>query len=381
MSSEKNYTIDVLKKLVNIPSINPPGKETRIAEYIAGLLKEIEIPSRVDNIKESRANVTGFLNGPDDGPVLVLNGHLDTVPVKEGWNHDPFAGEISGNKIFGLGTSDMKGAIASMICAAKKIKESKVKLKGSLILSFVADEERNNAGTILFLKKHKNIDYTVIGEPSNLDIVISNRGVVRFEINTSGTAGHASNPANGTNAIYKMNKVLGRIIELADSYGSNRNNYSDRPSLSVTMINGGTAENIIPDRCEIIIDRRTVYGESTADVKKEITALLKDIEKNDETFKYSCEISEELSSWKAEDNSRLLKYAFRVYQERFHKKPELTDLGATCEAALFAERGIDTLVFGPGNIKQAHTKDEFVEISQLKEAAEYYYMLIREILT
>ena len=257
MSSEKNYTIDVLKKLVNIPSINPPGKETRIAEYIAGLLKEIEIPFRVDNIKESRANVTGFLNGPDNGPVLVLNGHLDTVPVKEGWNHDPFAGEISGNKIFGLGTSDMKGAIASMICAAKKIKESKVKLKGSLILSFVAD----------------------------------------------------------------------------------------------------------------------------ADVKKEITSLLKDIEKNDETFKYSCEIFKELSSWKAEDNSRLLKYAFRVFQERFHKKPELTDLGATCEAALFAERGIDTLVFGPGNIKQAHTKDEFVEISQLKEAAEYYYMLIREILT
>ena len=172
MSFENDYIVDVLRDLIRVPSFNPPGNETQIAECIKSILEKIDIPARVEPVDKNRANVTGIMKGAGSGPVLVLNGHLDTVPVKESWVHDPFSGDMEGNRIYGRGTADMKGAIAAMIGAAKKIKESVEKINGSLILSFVADEERNNAGTIEFLEKYKNIDYAVVGEPSDLDIVI-----------------------------------------------------------------------------------------------------------------------------------------------------------------------------------------------------------------
>jgi acetylornithine deacetylase/succinyl-diaminopimelate desuccinylase family protein len=381
MATCDEYVIDVLKNLIRVPSFNPPGNEKKIAECIKGILKKTDIPAEVEPVGNNRANVTGILRGDATGPVLVLNGHLDTVPVKEGWDHDPFSGETYGDKIYGRGAADMKGAIAAMIGAAKRIQESKDKIKGSLLLSFVADEERKNVGTIRFLEKYKDIDYAVVGEPSDLDIVISNRGVLRLEISTYGKAGHASNPSGGINAIYQMNKAISSLMELAESYGSNTKNYTNKPSLSVSLIKGGTAENIIPDTCEIIIDRRTVYHENTEEVIKEITGRFEEIRRKDSTFDYSYKVTEELGPWKTRDDSGLLKMADRIYQGCFNKKPVLKDLGASCETTLFAEKGADTMVFGPGSIKQAHTKDEYVEISQLKGACEYYYRLIKEVLS
>lgn len=381
MGTCDDYIIDVLKELIRIPSFNPPGNEIQIAECIRGILKKIDIPAEVEPVDKDRANVTGILKSAGPGPVLVLNGHLDTVPVKENWGHDPFSGEIDGNRIYGRGAADMKGAIAAMIGAAKKLKESNDKIKGTLLLSFVADEERKNSGTMRFLEKYKDIDYAVVGEPSDLDIVISNRGVLRLEISTFGKAGHASNPSGGINAIYRMNKAISSLMELAESYGSNTENYTQKPSLSVSLIKGGTAENIIPDACEIVIDRRTVYHENTQEVIEEITGRFEEIRRKDSTFDYSYKVTEELGPWKAGDDSGLLKMAGRVYQGCFKKRPVLKDLGATCETALFAEKGADTMVFGPGSIKQAHTKDEYIEISQLTGACEYYYRLIKEVLS
>lgn len=380
MTPDREYITEVLQELVKVNSVNPPGNEKVIAERVAALLEEIGIPSTVDHISETRANAIGFLKGQNAGSVLVLNGHLDTVPVKEAWSHSPFDGDIVGNRMYGLGTADMKGGIASMMAAMKMIKESNEKLGGSVILSCVADEERNNLGTRHFLNHCESIDYAVIGEPTNLDIVTSHRGVMRFRITTFGTAGHASNPSPYANAIYKINPVIRQLIERADTYGVGGKDYSARPSLSVTMVRGGTAENIIPDRCEIIIDRRIVYYEKMNDVEGEISALLKEIEENDQEFRYDLETTTTLDAWKVRDDSVLLKHGNQAYQKCFHQKPELTDLGATCEAALFAAKGIDTFVFGPGDIKNAHSKDEYVEISQLVKATAYYYALIREVL-
>jgi len=378
--SDEAYIRGVLQELVKIPSINPPGNENVIAERVAGLLKEIGVVSRVDHVSKTHANTVGFLNEGNAGPALVLNGHLDTVPVKEDWTHPPFAGEVVGTRMYGLGAADMKGGVASMIGAVKMLLESKAKIEGSLILSFVADEEGGNAGTRHFLNTYRNLDYAVIGEPTGLNIVVSHRGVMRFRISTFGRAGHASNPSQGTNAIYKMNTLISRLMKQAETYSMDRRDYSASPSLSVSMIHGGTAENIIPARCEIIIDRRTTYDEKMKDVEGEIRGLLGQIEKKDDEFKYSFETTTAVEAWKVKDDSLCLRYGDQAYQTCFHEKPEFTDLGATCEAALFAAKGIDTFVFGPGNIENAHAKDEYVEIDQLTKAAQYYYLLIKQVL-
>jgi acetylornithine deacetylase/succinyl-diaminopimelate desuccinylase family protein len=380
MTSSEAYITGILQELVRISSINPPGNEKILAEHIASLLQDIGITTRIQTVNETRANAIGLLNGEKNGPILTLNGHLDTVPVKEDWNYPPFDGKIEGPRLYGLGSADMKGGIAAMIGAAKRIKESGEKLKGSLILSFVADEERKNAGTLKFLDEYKNIDYAVIGEPTSLNIVTSHRGVSRFRIKVFGKAGHASNPAQGVNAIYKMNGVISRLMILAESYCGDKKDYSSYPSLSVSIIEGGTAENIIPDKCEIIIDRRTVAGEKPADVGKEISSILEEVVREDKEFTYSFEIFVWVDAWKAKDDSKLLGFCDRAYQDCFNTNPVYTDLGATCEAILFAQRGVDVIVFGPGDMKNAHTKNEYIEIDQLIKAEDYYYRLIKEIL-
>jgi acetylornithine deacetylase len=380
MTVDRTYITEVLRELVSVSSVNPPGDEKALAERISGLLQHIGIPSIVDSIDETRANVVGTLAGSGDGPVLVLNGHLDTVPVKEDWEHPPLAGEVVGGRIYGLGAADMKGGIASMIGAVKEIKESGEGIKGTVILAFVADEEIGNAGARHFLSSHVPIDCAIIGEPTNLEIVNSHRGVVRFRITTFGTAGHASNPSQGSNAIYKMNQAISGLKNLADTYGAKDKELWQRPTLAVTQIHGGTGDNVIPDRCEIVVDRRIVYGEERNRVEEEILAPLKELEQRDETLRYTLETTTALDAWRAEDDSRILKHASQAYQECFHRPPTFLDLGATCEAALFGAKGIDTFVFGPGHISKAHTKDEWVEIEQLVKAAEFYTAVIRKVL-
>ena len=376
----KDFIIETLKKLININTINPPGNERTLAEYIKSLLDEIGIYSKVHLLEKNRANVIGVLGNNDNGPILVLNGHLDTVPVTGMWDCDPFGGEVIGSKLYGLGSVDMKGAIAAMIGAVKKIKESQDNLKGMLVLSFVADEEKNNSGTIDFLKRFKKINYTVIGEPTNLNLVISNRGVLRLKIFTHGISGHCSSPESGINAIYKMIGVIEKLRENTHIVDSRNNNYLSKPSISINMIKGGTAENIIPDICEIVLDRRLTYTEDKNEVEREIVDILENFKKEDKEFKYSYKKIAEMDSWKIDEDSKFLKYCKKAYINCFSGNPILKDLGATSEASLFAEKGIETIIFGPGDIKMAHSKNEYVKAEQVLEAARYYYFLIKEIL-
>ena len=381
MGSLKKYIVNVLGELVAIPSVNPPGNEKMIAERVSAFLEESGIAASVDVIDGERANVVGLLRGEHPRPILVLNGHLDTVPVKDNWDYPPFEATIENDRMFGLGAADMKGGIASMLGAAKVLAASNEKLKGTLMLTFVADEERKNLGTLRFLENYRDIDYAVIGEPTNLHIVTTHRGVMRFRICTFGRAAHASNPSHGENAIYKMNEVIHACMSLEKRYHSVSSSYVQRPSLSITGIKGGTAENIVPDTCEIIIDRRTVPAETAEEIEESFRTQLEEIKKKDKEFNYSLEILTAVNAWKVRDDSVLLRYGIEAYGKCFGRNPELRDLGATCEATLFAQRGIDTIVFGPGNILAAHTKNEFIRILQLEQAAEYYRTLTKEVLS
>lgn len=376
---DKDFIIETLKKLININTINPPGNEKMLAEFIKRILDGIGIYSEVSLIEGNRANLTGIL-GCNNGTVLVLNGHLDTIPVMGRWDYDPFGGKVDGGKVYGLGSADMKGAIAAMIGAVKKIKESSDNLKGMLLLSFVADEEKNNLGTIDFLKSFKKINYAIIGEPTNLNIVVSNRGVLRLKITTHGISGHCSNPRSGINAIYKMIGIIEKLREYAHTIDSINSDYSHKPSMSINMINGGTAENTIPDICEIVLDRRLTYREDKNEVEREIINILEDFKEKDKEFKYSYKKIVKMDPWKVDENLEFLKYCKKAFINCFSKDPVFRDLGGTSEAALFAKKGIDTVIFGPGDIKMAHSKNEYVNINKVLEAARYYYFLIKEIL-
>jgi succinyl-diaminopimelate desuccinylase len=373
--------VRLARDLIGIPSFNPPGDERPLAELLQRELGRLGIESEVQGVSETRANVVGTIAGASPGPVLVLNGHLDTVPAEQGWASDPLQGLEREGKLFGLGAVDMKGAVAAMVLAASEIlKRGRRGMKGRLVLAFVADEERSNLGTLRFLSSTDRFDYAVIGEPTGLNPVTSNRGTLRLRIAVHGLAGHSSNPEAGVNAIYKMARLIEAIRERAALLAGGRGHYSEKPALSATMIRGGTAENIIPDYCELVVDRRVLPAEKSEDVVRELVAVIEQARGEDRQFRYSYDKIDELRPWQARPGSRLLEIAGTVYRSLFGGEPVPRDLGGTCEARLFSEHGADTLVFGPGGIEQAHTRDEWVQIDQLLRAAEFYEQLARSIL-
>lgn len=378
---ESKFVTDILKSLIQIPSMNPPGKEAKIAESVVHMFGDMGIESEIHYLSGGdRANVVVILDSGKKGPIFVLNGHLDTVPIKDNWDHEPFKGEIVNGRLYGLGASDMKSGLAAIMVAVNEIKNEIEKLNGTLIVSFVSDEEKNNLGTTDFLNRYKNIDYALIAEPSDLSIVRSNRGTTRFKLTIYGVAGHSSNPVNGVNAIYKAVDVINALKDYGNKICHDQN-YCTSPSIAVTMINGGTAENIIPDKCEIIVDRRMVYGESKEKVEGEILDILESFAKKDEQFKYSYCTTECMDSWRVKRDSKLMKYCEGAIKDCLLVKPNYMDFQGTTEAALFAKKGIDTVIFGPGDLKQAHSKNESVEIEQVMKSSRLFYILIKKVLS
>lgn len=378
----QGFIARTLQKMISIDSRNPPGAEKVLAEYLRGILVEHGIESQVQDLGSRRANLVASISGARSGPVLILNGHLDTVPAEGAWEHDPFVGIVEGGKIYGLGAADMKGAISAMIATMLRIrKDFAHKMKGKVLLVRVADEERRNFGSKSFLKTPPEVDYAVIGEPTNMDLAVSNRGVLRVVITTSGKAAHCSNPGAGVNAIYKMQKVVAALEEDALRISAGESEYYAKPSLAVTLIKGGTGENIIPDTCEITIDRRVTSEESIDGVERGINDILKTLRVEDHELEYSVRRTEQLAGWAAKHNSALLQLSKKVYRRCLLRDPVMRDLGGTSEAGLFAAAGIDTLLCGPGDIRVAHSRYESVPLPQLEEAAAFYYELAQEILS
>jgi succinyl-diaminopimelate desuccinylase len=365
--------LNLLREVIGIRTENPPGGEKALALRLQSILKKHSIRAVVDTVAPGRANLIARVDGAFPGPMLVFNGHLDTVPVEGAWSHDPFAGALVRGRLIGLGAADMKGALVAMMLALLAAQKRRNLMCGALMLAFVADEERTNLGTIDFLNRYAKPDYAVIGEPTHMNLVTSNRGTLRLRVTTHGLAAHCSNPKAGTNAIYAMAELIARLRKYAGSFDGASGHYTKRPSLSVTMVKGGSAENVIPDSCQITIDRRLVYGESARSAESEIIRLLG-------KAPFTWERIDTMAPWRVQDGSRLLEYCKTAHRKCFGGKTLLRDLGGTSEAGLFSAKGIDTITVGPGDIAQAHNKDEYVEIDQVLKAVDFYDALTREIL-
>ncbi|MEM4091249.1 MAG: M20/M25/M40 family metallo-hydrolase [Thermoplasmatales archaeon] len=164
----------------------------------------------------SRPSVVGILEGEKYGLTLMLNGHLDTVPIgdRSSWSVDPFGGEIIDGKIYGRGATDMKGGVAAMISASHAVIKSVLNLRGKLLLTFVADEEGRGMGIQDLLHNGYRFDFAVIGEPTGLKVRTAHRGVANIKIVSKGKVYHASTPQKGHNAIYDMSRVCLVLEEL-----------------------------------------------------------------------------------------------------------------------------------------------------------------------
>jgi acetylornithine deacetylase/succinyl-diaminopimelate desuccinylase family protein len=381
---EKNV-VKLITDLVRIPSIS--GEERELADYLFDKMKELGFQVTLYEADKNRPNLVGVLSSGKPGPKLLLNGHMDTVPPGnlEKWSFDPYSGEIKGRRLYGRGSCDMKGGIASMLNAVETILDEGIEIMGDLVLCMVVDEERGGyKGTEYIMKKGIRGDYALIAEPSKMNVLIANKGDLGMNLKVYGKAAHAANPQMGINAIHNLIKIVNRILEIPDklNWSAKTHHLVGSPTIGISVIEGGIQRNMVPDYCKAVIDRRIVPGlETIGEAKKEIELEVKAAMTEDPQIKAELDTFIEVEACEIGKNEKIVKTLLSSYKENFGLDPLVTGVSYFTDAHFMVNRyGIPTAIFGPGSIDQAHTVDEYVDIDQLVNASRVYALTITELL-
>lgn len=356
-------TLDILEKLVGFPSVvgTPNGE---IVEWIADYLKSLGIRAHVlPGPEGDRANLFATI-GPVDRPGYILSGHMDVVPAAEaGWNSDPFRTRIEDDRIYGRGTSDMKGFLAAVLAAVPAMLSRP--LSRPIQLAFSYDEEAGCRGVPHLLARLPDLCTSplgaIIGEPSGMRAILAHKGKAAARLTLKGRSGHSSRPDLGLNAIHAMTEVQQAAVAAAETLTQGPFEAEFEPpysSLSIGKISGGQAVNIIPELCSIELEARAT---SSADPETLLQPVRTAAEKlAARGFGVDWEI---LSSYPALLLSRGSPLA-GLLQDLTGCAP-LAAVSYGTEAGLYQRAGMDAIICGPGDIARAHKPNEFIETGEL----------------
>lgn len=366
--------IELLQRMIEFKTVNPPGNEKQLAEFLAGRMNSFGINATVDSLSENRANVTGRMKGTGTRKSLLFNGHLDTVPPGDiEWEHGPYSSDMAEDKIFGRGSADMKSGLAAMIIAAKAIKESHILLKGDLIISGTAGEETDSIGAFEFLRSGglDEVGAIVIGEPSSCGINVSEKGAFWLKITTFGKTAHGAFPDRGVNAIVNMNKLITELLSYQFKYEENK--LLGHPTMNISTIKGGVKTNVVPDICEVTIDIRTVPGMSHEEIFKDITNMINMMKLDIKGFEAEIEIINDRAAVETLSDDPFVIMAQKVIEEVLNKKVEPKGVNFYTDASVFLPKtNLPAIFYGPGDADMAHRPNEYVQVSRLIEAAKFY---------
>ncbi len=385
--------VEILGQLVAIPSVNPMGLpelaghsgEARLTDFLETLFCRLGLPSRRQRVEPGRDNILARLDGavsPEAGGKLLLwSVHQDTVPAT-GMTIPPWTPQVREDRLYGRGACDVKGGMAAMLVALSRILEHRPKALPTIVLGCTVNEEYGFTGASaltqlwtgqtdgVFVRKP---DAAIVAEPTSLQVVVAHKGVVRWRCRARGRAAHSAEPTAGENAIYRMARAL-MVIEryqrdVVQTLGSHP--LCGPATVSVGTISGGVSVNTVPDRCVIEIDRRLACGETPEAARKHLIEHLKEelgeapwLE-HDPPFMRGLPLSGDSNGPLAD---RLAAAVRQVAGDcRQIGVPYATD------AAAYAAVGVPAVVFGPGSIAQAHTGDEWIDLDQVRKAAEIFY--------
>lgn len=366
--------VGLLEQLVAFPSVNPPGHEFEIAQFVAKRLEELRFRVTLQDAAPGRPNVIGIIG--NGGKRLVFNTHLDVVPATS-WNHgDPFTPCTEQGKLYGRGAADPKGALAAMIVAAQAVIESGAKPTGELAVTAVVDEECASLGAKSLFRTFRG-DYGVVGEPTSLTPMIAHRGSLRLVVASKGKAAHSAMPQKGVNAIYEMVPVLRAIETLQRRLVDKSHRLCGSPTLTVTQIHGGEKENMIPDRCEIMLDRRLIPGEDPVEALKEIEETLRQLkEEGGPDSEIVRTIETTGGAAETDEHEPIVRIAESAVKDIVGYAPMPGGMAIACDMIHLTTAGIPTVILGPGDIALAHTADEHIDVQELVLAAKIYALLI-----
>lgn len=377
-----------LRDLVQTPS--PSTQEGAVAERIVAEMTQLGFRDvHVDRI----GNIVGWI-GPGRGPLLLLNGHMDTVRVSdpEAWNHAPFGAEVKGGMLYGVGACDMKGGLAAMIYGAKLLHNASMALKGDVVVACVVQEEpcEGLGSRVLIEEEGIHPDWVVLGEPTGLDISRGQRGRLEMRLTTHGRSAHAAFPDLGENAIYIAARLVFGLELLAGQLATDE--FLGPGTLVVTDISSSaSSRNAVPDRCEMIIDRRLTLGENETKALAEVQRVIAregvraevEVTEHHATSYtgYACHTRASYPAWVIAEEHPLVTTAVHAARAQLKRRPQVSRWDFSTEGVYTAGvAGIPTVGFGPGDPRCAHTADERVRLADVYAAAEVYAQLAVELL-
>ncbi|MEO6067613.1 MAG: M20/M25/M40 family metallo-hydrolase [Gemmatimonadota bacterium] len=348
--------ITLLRDLVATPSVS--GNEAGVAAFVVNWAEALGLRVRSDE-----TGVVIRVGGHKPGPRLALVSHLDTVPAGEGWTVDPFKATIDGDKLFGRGSGDAKASVAAMLSAAVDVASSRGPAHGELLVVLGFGEETKNTTMPHAVAKHGPFDAAVIGEPTNLDIAVAQRGLMMVDLIAKGDQRHAGYASEGgfTNAVSVLAADLLALPTLAQDRA---HAVLGHPTLTATMVEAGVSRNVTPPSAKAVLDIRSTpawtHEELGAELKKHLRSEV-------------IVTSERLVPCETPANSSLLASALRA-------RPLAKTFGSpTCSDWVFV-RDADAIKCGPGTSRRSHTPDEYVDLPEVTAAREFYARLVKEYL-
>jgi acetylornithine deacetylase/succinyl-diaminopimelate desuccinylase len=388
--------LQLAKDIIAIPSHRyHPRQETDVAERIMRVLQGEGIESHLQEVAPGRSNVVGRL-GSGQGPRIMLNGHIDTVPAEE--MIDPYVPRVRDGNLYGRGASDMKGGVAGMVHALIAIKRSGVSIPGEVIFTgVIAEEQATSEGSLYVSERGPMTDMVVVGEPTNLEVVVAHKGFDNYGIDIKGLGVHSSRPDKGINAIVGASRIVLAIQEkLIPRTNLKKHQYLTPPTINVAAVQGAAKDDsaffagdmshipgaIVPDHCRVYVDRRRLPGEKMEDIVEDFNAVIRDLRKEHpelDANAYHIKPNGPLPTHPPLEtavDSVLVRHCLHWASDVIGRPAQPLGVPYWSDAAIFnAFNQVPAIVCGPGDIATAHSKRERVPLDQLYGAARIYALL------
>lgn len=389
--SRESELISLCQDLVRIQSLS--GQEQNVARFIEKTMKQLGF----DEVSiDAFGSVLGVLHGKRSGKSILFDGHIDTVDVSDEtkWSHPPFGAEIVDGKIYGRGTSDMKGSDAAMILASAWFAHDTGRdFAGDIYVSCTVHEECFEGVSSREITKRVVPDFVIIGEATTTTLKIGQRGRAEIAVETEGKSCHSSNPERGVNAVYHMLEVIEAIRKLPQ----NEHPLLGKGILELTDIISFPypGASVVPERCKVTFDRRTLVGETPESVLAPIRHAIDDVKKRIPGLKARAYISQGsekcwtgetiaaqrfFPAWVIDEDAPLVTKALEGLRSVGIDAPLSHFAFCTNGSHFCGERGIPTIGFGPSREDLAHVVDEYIEIDQLVKAQKGFYGILGKLM-
>ncbi len=415
VDGKRDELIALTQDLIRIPTLNPPGEFYRdICEYLdvrlaargfeTELIRAFDTPG--DSEKYPRWNIVARYEGERTGECVHFNSHIDVVTIGQGWTRDPFGGELHDGKIYGRGSCDMKGGLATSIIAVEAFLEAWPDFSGAIEISGTADEETGGFGGVAYLSEQgyfspERVQHVIIPEPLHKDrVCLGHRGVFWAEIETHGRIAHGSMPFLGDCAVRHMGAVMAEMeASLFPALAKKRTEMPVIPegakqsTMNINSIHGGQAEPeagftglpspVVPDHCKMIVDRRFLLEENIEDVEAELRAVLEKVKSERQDFRYDFTPIHSVNPSMTEKTAPVVTTVAAAIEAVMEKKAEYVVSPGTYDQKHIDRIGRmkNCIAYGPGILDLAHQPDEYIVVDDMIASAKVMGLALAKLLT